>query len=280
MRVDGQRLSDLVATAREARHAGALQSVLKRLLDHVADPSGGRGDQHAERKHRPVREGQLVTQQLVADLRAVAVDDGDAPALTRERDDPHRGPVAASPPRRAQGSSSPDSGTPSARMHSRWVNPGRIYSQDQELTQPAASFGCCFQAGIPYAQIVWPAASANSQLASALQEAASQSTAQGIMVRFTSYVNVYFKNGILNGISAQPRSYEDLADLLATVWEAWNNNGDPSQFFSQPCYSHVVGVVGVSRRSTPEAKTCLKSSAMSARTSFIRRLSAISPSRA
>lgn len=137
------------------------------------------------------------------------------------------------------------SGTPSARMHSRWVNPGRIYSQDQELTQPAASFGCCFQAGIPYSQIVWPAASANSQLASALQEAASQSTAQGIMVRFTSYVNVYFKNGILNGITAQPRSYEDLADLLATVWEAWNNNGDPSQFFSQPCYSHVVGVVGV-----------------------------------
>ena len=137
------------------------------------------------------------------------------------------------------------SGAPSARMHSRWLDLSRIYTQDQALTQPAASVGCCLQAGIPYDQIKWPDASANSTLAQKLQQAASQAPAQGIMVRFTAYVNVYFKNGLLNNISSQPRNYEELADLMAAAWEAWNNNGDTSKFFSQPCYSHIVGVVGV-----------------------------------
>jgi hypothetical protein len=136
-------------------------------------------------------------------------------------------------------------GTPSVRMHSRWLNLSRIYTQDQELTQPAASVACCFQAGIPYNQISWPAASANSNLAAKLQQAASQSPAQGIMVRFTAYVNLYFRNGVFNGITSQPSNYEELAALMATAWDAWNNNGDTSKFFSQPCYSHTVGVVGV-----------------------------------
>ena len=136
-------------------------------------------------------------------------------------------------------------GTPSARMHSRWLDLSRIYTQDQALTQPAASVGCCLQAGIPYDQITWPAAGANSTLAQKLQQAASQAPAQGIMVRFTAYVNVYFKNRILNNITSQPTTYEELADLMATAWQAWYNNGDTSKFFSQPCYSHIVGVVGV-----------------------------------
>ena len=138
------------------------------------------------------------------------------------------------------------SGTPSARMHSRWLYLSRIYSPDQFLTQPAASVGCCLQAGIPYDQITWPDdASCTSPLATKLKQVASQAPAQGIMVRFTAYVNVYFKNGILNDIQSQPRTYEDLANLMATAWAAWNNNGDTSGFFSQPCYSNIVGVVGV-----------------------------------
>jgi hypothetical protein len=136
-------------------------------------------------------------------------------------------------------------GTPSVRMHSRWLDLSRIYSQDQFLTQPAASVACCLQAGIPYDQITWPAAGCNSGLAAKLKSMASQPPAQGIMVRFTAYVNVYFKNGILNNITSQPRTYEELADLMATAWAAWNNSGDTSLFFSQPCYSHIVGVVGV-----------------------------------
>jgi len=137
------------------------------------------------------------------------------------------------------------SGPPSVRLHSRWLNLKRIYTQDQALTQPAAAVACCFQAGIPFEHIAWPSARANSPLALALRQAASQSSAQGIMVRFTAYVNLYFKNGIFNNIAQQPRSYAELAGFLATAWAAWNNNGDPSQFFKNPCYSHIVGVVGV-----------------------------------
>ena len=130
------------------------------------------------------------------------------------------------------------------RMHSRWLNPNRIYSTAQELTQPAASIGVCFQTGIPSDLVTWPAAGA-SPLAAALQAAASQPGALGIMVRFTAYVNVYFVNGILNATPAQPRDYESLAQCLATAWAAFEANGDTSQFFSNPCYSHVVGTLGV-----------------------------------
>jgi len=130
------------------------------------------------------------------------------------------------------------------RMHSRWLNPARIYSEDQFLTSPASSIGVCFQTCIPYDQITWPGGGA-SQLVTHLQTAASQPGALGIMMRLTAYVNLYFMNGILNGTTAQPRDYASLAALLATAWDAWNNNGDASQFFSNPCYSHVVGVVGV-----------------------------------
>jgi hypothetical protein len=139
------------------------------------------------------------------------------------------------------------SGPPNVRLHSRWLNLKRIYTQDQALTQPAAAVACCFQAGILSSQISWPSASANSPLAAALQAAASQSSAQGIMVRFTAYVNLYFKNGILNGIAQNPSSYEELAGYLATAWDTWNSSGgtDTSNFFKNPCYSHIVGVVGV-----------------------------------
>jgi hypothetical protein len=139
------------------------------------------------------------------------------------------------------------SGPPSVRLHSRWLNLNRIYTEDQALTQPAAGVACCFQAGIPSSEITWPSASANSPLASALQKAASKSPAQGIMVRFTAYVNLYFKNGVFNNISTQPGNYEELASVLATAWDTWNNSGgkDFSKFFSNPCYSHIVGVVGL-----------------------------------
>src|SRR5262249_15034417 len=57
--------------------------------------------------------------------------------------------------------------------------------------------------------------------------------------------NLYFQNGIFNNTTQQPRTYEELAAVLATAWDAWKASGDTSQFFSQPCYSHVVGSIGV-----------------------------------
>ena len=136
------------------------------------------------------------------------------------------------------------SGSRAYRMHSRWLNPNRIYSTDRFLTSPASSIGVCFQTCIPNNLVSWPAKS-GSPLITALQKAATQPGALGIMIRFTGYVNLYFMNGILNDTAAQPRDYETLAAALASAWNTWNTSGDPSQFFSNPCYSHIVGAIGV-----------------------------------
>lgn len=140
-------------------------------------------------------------------------------------------------------------GTRQFRMHSRWLNLGRIYSATSALTQPAASVGACFQTCIPRDAVQFTNGSAGSPtyspLIGALQKAVAQPGAAGVMVRFSAYVNLYFQNGIFNNATQQPRSYEELAEVLAKAWEAWNANGDTSQFFSQPCYSHGVGAVGV-----------------------------------
>ena len=136
------------------------------------------------------------------------------------------------------------------RMHSRWVNLNRLYSATPELTEPAAAVACCFQACISNGDIQWqnnpdPATGATSQLLAALQQAASQPGAQGVMIRFTAYANLYFQNGIFNNTSQQPRNYRELANVLAAAWDAWNQNGSTEEFFSQPCYSNLVGAVGV-----------------------------------
>lgn len=138
------------------------------------------------------------------------------------------------------------SGPRAFRMHSRWLNPNRIYSEDQILTAPASAIGVCFQTCIPYKQVTWPTTGASSLIKN-LQQAAQKPGALGVMVRFTAYVNLYFMNGIFNGTTAQPRTYAELATALKTAWDTWNKSGgkDSSQFFSNPCYSHIVGAVGV-----------------------------------
>ncbi len=141
-------------------------------------------------------------------------------------------------------------GPRAVRMHARWINMNRLYSATPELTEPAAAFACCFQACIRNdSSIQWqitdPATGQTSQLLAALQQAVSQPGAQGVMVRFTAYANLYFQNGIFNNTTQAPRNYTELAALLAAAWQAWNNGGDTSQFFSQPCYSNIVGSVGV-----------------------------------
>ena len=72
-----------------ARRAGAAQRILDRLLDHVADPSRRRGDEHAEWKRARLRACDLVADQLVADLWSVAVHHDqlstDADAMRRRR---------------------------------------------------------------------------------------------------------------------------------------------------------------------------------------------------
>jgi hypothetical protein len=140
------------------------------------------------------------------------------------------------------------SGAREVKLNSRWLNPFRIYQSNQTspLTQPASNIGVCFQTAIPNSKIKWPAAG-TSPLIDALQQAASKPGALGVMIRFTGYVNVYFVNGLLNDISTQPRDYPTLAAALSAAWNTWVKSGgkDTSQFFSNPCYSHIVGVAGV-----------------------------------
>lgn len=132
-------------------------------------------------------------------------------------------------------------GRRSVRMHSRWLNLARIASPKQALTGPASGVSCCFQTGILWGDITsWPLGGV-SALADALKTAVD---AQGIMIRFAAYVNLYFKNGIFNDISPAPDDYGKLADALATAWQPWFSNGDAPNGFSNPCYSHIVGVIG------------------------------------
>ncbi|HWK88800.1 MAG TPA: hypothetical protein VNP72_02360, partial [Longimicrobium sp.] len=131
----------------------------------------------------------------------------------------------------------------SVRMHARWVSPFRIFNPPASI-MAAAGFSCCFQTGVPFDQVSWPAAGA-SPLADALRQAAQAPGAQGVMVRFTAYVNLYFQNGIYNDIPITPRNYVEVAAALEAAWQKWNDDGDTSLFYSNPCYSHIVGVVGV-----------------------------------
>ena len=133
------------------------------------------------------------------------------------------------------------------RMYSRWQNLSRIYNQDKLLTQPAAGVAACFQTCIPFVEVNWTTKGVTSPLMEQLRKAASQPGALGIMVRFTAYVNLYFQNGNFNSIGTKPRTYEELASALSAAWADWYSSGGSktSQFFSNPCYSHIVGAVGV-----------------------------------
>src|SRR5690349_23643617 len=70
-----------------ARHAGTSERVVDRLLYHVPNPPRGRGNEDAKRQRRRVVAPDLVANELVTDLRPVAVHDTDIPARAHEVDD-------------------------------------------------------------------------------------------------------------------------------------------------------------------------------------------------
>src|SRR5689334_20496789 len=65
----------------------APQCVLDRLLDHVANPSRGARYKHSQRKWRHLGASYLVANELVSNLRTVAMNDADVPAFVCEIDD-------------------------------------------------------------------------------------------------------------------------------------------------------------------------------------------------
>ena len=58
--------------------------VVERLLNHVANPSRSRGYQNSERQRLDMCAGNFVADELVANLRSIAVDDAEMPSITRK----------------------------------------------------------------------------------------------------------------------------------------------------------------------------------------------------
>jgi hypothetical protein len=76
-----------------------------------------------------------------------------------------------------------------------------------------------------------------SNLLAQLQAAIGPGKAKGIMVRFNTYLNLYFQNGYFNDFKPRPKS----AGELPAAYDAALKSGN---LFSNPCYSRVVGVIG------------------------------------
>jgi hypothetical protein len=69
------------------------KSVLQRLLEHVSDPPCGFGNKHSEWEWRHFAPRFFISHELVADLRAIAMHDDDAPSIEHEVNDwPETGP--------------------------------------------------------------------------------------------------------------------------------------------------------------------------------------------
>ena len=117
------------------------------------------------------------------------------------------------------------------RMQSRFINFTRNFNL------PAAggasvTWQACFPAG--------PSLKINigsSALLKELQHKINTGQAKGIMVRFNTYLNLYFQNGYFNNVQSQPKSAGDLPALYAAALESGN-------LFSNSCYSRVVGTIG------------------------------------
>lgn len=117
------------------------------------------------------------------------------------------------------------------RMQSRFIN----FTRNFNLTAAggaSVTWQACFPAG-PNLKINV----GNSALLSALQTAITGGHAKGIMVRFNTYLNLYFQNGYFNNVQPRPKSASDLPAAYAAALQSGN-------LFSNPCYSRVVGTIG------------------------------------
>ena len=125
-------------------------------------------------------------------------------------------------------------GQRSYRMQSRFIN----FTRNFNLTAAggaSVSWQTCFPAGEGLT-----ITAGGSRLLQALEAALGQEGVLGLMVRFNSYLNLYNQNGYFNGISPSPANKnEDLSYYYQQV-----QNGEIDQF-SNPCYSRVVGVIGL-----------------------------------
>jgi hypothetical protein len=117
------------------------------------------------------------------------------------------------------------------RMQSRFINFTRNFNL-AAAGGASVTWQACFAAG-PGLKINV----GNSGLLAALQGAITSGQAKGIMVRFNTYLNLYFQNGYFNGFQPRPKSSTELPAAYAAALKSGN-------LFSNPCYSRVVGTIG------------------------------------
>lgn len=121
------------------------------------------------------------------------------------------------------------------RMHSRFINIARNLTYGLEAGGAAATWQTC----IPNAQLT-VSNTGDSKLLASFGEA--MGNADGLMIRFCTYLTLYFQNGIFNDIEIRPRSFEDLKEPYEAAFKG------TGPYFSNPAYSYVAGVIGVWNR--------------------------------
>ena len=117
------------------------------------------------------------------------------------------------------------------RMHSRFI--GTLRNPNlPSAGHVAVTWQTCF----PQKGLVINNAG-NSQLLSNLQKMIDSGKAKGVMVRFNTYLSLYYQNGYFNGAPKKPGKLSDLPDMYKEAFLTGNQ-------FTNPCYSRVLGVIG------------------------------------
>lgn len=132
------------------------------------------------------------------------------------------------------------------RMHSRFIR-GLRNPNLPSAGHTSVTWQTCF----PAQQGLVISNKGNSPLLLALQQLIDSGKAQGVMVRFNTYLNLYYQNGYFNG---SPKKPENLGGTSAMYKEAFASGNQ----FVNPCYSRVLGVIGPWRNdelaSVPEGR--------------------------
>jgi hypothetical protein len=117
------------------------------------------------------------------------------------------------------------------RMHSRFIGSLRNANLPS-AGHTAVTWQTCFPT---HEDLIHNAG--NSQLLLALQRMIDSGKAKGVMVRFNTYLNLYYQNGYFNGSPKRPHTLADMPDMYKEAFRTGNQ-------FSNPCYSRVIGVIG------------------------------------
>jgi hypothetical protein len=76
-----------------------------------------------------------------------------------------------------------------------------------------------------------------STLLQTLQKMVDSGQAKGVMVRFNTYLSLYYQNGYFNGSAKMPQNLADTPDMYKEALRTGNQ-------FTNPCYSRVLGIIG------------------------------------